>query len=968
MAASSEAVGRRVTVHEAPARRAGAGLEEKLRRHLEGEVFFDRFSRGRYATDASIYEIEPLGVVVPRSEADLEAVLSIAREEGVPLLMRGGGTSQAGQTVNRALVVDTTRHLNRLIAVDQEARTAIVQPGLVLDELNRQLKGRGLFFPVDVSTASRATLGGMAANNSAGGRSIRYGIMVHNVLGIDALLADGTACSFGPTGPDTGALQPDAYGALVEGVRAIAGGVQDEIAARFPKVLRRVGGYNLDTVDSAGHNMASLLVGSEGTLALFKRIGLRLHELPKRRVMGICRFPSFHDAMESTRHLVALDPEAVELVDSTILSLAADIPIYAPTVERMRGDAGTDCVLIVEFAGEDLSALEAKLAGLAEVMAGLGFPRAVLPAVDTGFQAAVAEVRKAGLNIVMSMKGAAKPVSFIEDCAVPLEHLGAFTAEVNELFARHGVKGTWYAHASVGCLHVRPVLNLREAADRRRLRLIAEETFALVRRFGGSHSGEHGDGIVRSEFHEAMFGRPLVRAFEQVKDLFDPAGLLNPGKIVRAPRMDEVALLRQRGELPPQPATVLDWRAWGSLRGAAEMCNNNGECRKAGGVMCPSFKVTGEEQHVTRGRANTLRLALLGRLGPDALRSTGVRAALDLCIGCKACRRECPTGVDMARMKTEVLCQQRRDGGIDLRSRLIAFLPRYAPLARRAGPLLNLVEKSAAARRLRARISGFSAERPMPAWAARPFLPKSGALPAAGEGVALLTDCFTRWFEPENGRAAERVLARGGRRVWHPPHDGRPLCCGRTFLAQGLVEEARQEAGRLMAALRPALEGGLKVVGLEPSCLYTLRDDGGDLVEPADAGLLRAGMVSFAEALEEVELTPPEGGRPDVLLHLHCHQRAHGAEKGSRGVLADRLGLSLALTPPGCCGMAGSFGYEAEHAAMSRQIAEAGPLPAVREAGGRLVVADGTSCRHQLRDLAGVRPVHLAVAVDRLLA
>lgn len=958
-----------VRVHEAPSPRRPAGLEAKLRRALEGEVLLDRFSRGRYATDASIYEIEPLGVVLPRSEADLEAVLAIAREEGVPVLMRGGGTSQAGQTVSRALVVDTSRHMNGLLALDAEKRTAIVQPGLVLDELNRQLKDKGLFFPVDVSTASRATLGGMTANNSAGGRSIRYGIMVHNVLAIDALLADGTACGFGPTGPDSSALEPAPYRALVEGARRIAGEVRHEIDARFPKVLRRVGGYNLDTVDPAGHNMASLLVGSEGTLAVFRQIALRLHALPRRRVMGICRFPSFRDAMESTRHLVALKPEAVELVDSTILALAADIPIFAPTVARMRGDGGTDCVLIVELAGEDVAALEPRLAALAEVMADLGFPDSVLPAVDPGFQAAVAEVRKAGLNIVMSMKGAAKPVSFIEDCAVPLEHLGAFTGEVTELFARHGVKGTWYAHASVGCLHVRPVLNLREEQDRRRMRAIALETFALVRRYGGSHSGEHGDGIVRSEFHEAMFGAPLVRAFEQVKDLFDPSGLLNPGKIVRAPPMDEASLLRLRGEPPEQPATVLDWSAWGSLRGAVEMCNNNGECRKAGGVMCPSFKATRDEQHVTRGRANTLRLALLGRLGPDALRSKGVRAALDLCIGCKACRRECPTGVDMARMKTEILALQRQGGGLDLRSRLIAFLPRYAPLARRAGPLLNLLEKSAAARRLRARVTGFSADRRLPAWAARPFLPGSAALPRAGEGVALFTDCFTRWFEPENARAAQRVLERGGRRVWHPPQQGRPLCCGRTFLAQGLVDEARLEAGRLMEALRPALLQGLKVVGLEPSCLYTLRDDGGDLVAPEDAALLRDGMVSLAEALEAVELPEPAGDGPPALLHLHCHQRAHGAEAPSRRLLGERLGLRLALTPAGCCGMAGSFGYEAEHDTLSRQIGEAGPVAAVREAApDGLVVADGTSCRHQFRDLAGRAPVHMAVALDRLLS
>ena len=954
---------RRVTIfrRRGPEDRRADDLEERLRREIEGEVHLDRFARGRYATDASIYEIHPLGVVVPKSMADLEAVLTIARETGTPLLMRGGGTSQAGQTVGRALVVDTSKHLSRLLHLDAAARTAVVEPGLVLDELNRRLKPSGLFFPVDVSTASRATLGGMAANNSAGSRSIRYGIMVHQVRSITGWLADGTACRFGPTDAATDGLEP-AYRRLVEGVRSIAASVEGEIQARFPKVLRRVGGYNLDTIDDQGHNMASLLVGSEGTLAVFRELELELQPLRPHRVMGVCRFPSFRKAMEAAAPLVTLGPDAVELVDRSILELARAIEIFRPTIDRLRGP-DTDCLLIVELAGEERQALERKLDELEVMMADLGHPGGVVRAVEPEFQAAIAEVRRSGLNIVMSMKGDAKPASFIEDCAVPLERLADYTAEVEAIFARYRVQATWYAHASVGCLHVRPVLNLRRPDEVARMRAIAEAVLERVRHHGGSHSGEHGDGLVRSSFHRAMLGARLVLAFEQVKDLFDPQGLLNPGKIVRAPPMDDQALMRTRPTLGQRPDTVLDWSAHGSLLGAAEMCNNNGECRKASGVMCPSFRATGDEEHVVRGRANTLRLALLGRLGPDALTSPELARALDLCLACKACARECPTGVDMARMKIEVTAQRRLAGvPLGLRERLIAYLPRYAPLAGRWPALANAVQRYPG---LRAKLTGFAADRPLPRWSTEPWRPSP---PRPGAGAALFVDCFNAWFEPENARAATRVLGRLGLPVTDLGQNGRPVCCGRTFLAQGLIEQAREEACRFVAAARPALEAGLPIVGLEPSCVGTLRQEFRDLIDAGTMAALERSVRSFAEQLALLEL-PRVGPGRSVLLHAHCHQRAQGLDDVSRQVLRDRLGVALDETPPACCGMAGSFGYEAEKAELSRRIAEQGPLPKVRAAAGdALIVADGTSCRHQFADLAGREAVHLAVAVEQLLA
>ena len=714
--------------------RGDLALAARLARAIEGEVRFEAFDRARYSTDASIYQVEPVGVVLPKTDADVQAALGIAREAGVSVVARGGGTSQAGQTIGSGLVIDFSKHLDRMLELDVDARTVWVEPGLVLDRLNRLLRPHGLCFPVDISTSSRATLGGMAANNACGARSIRYGIMVDNLLAIDALMADGQEVRFAEVpGNLEGVAGGPRYLQLIQDMRALALREADAIAAGFPKVQRRVGGYNLDRVRASGHNMAALLVGSEGTLALFQRLKLKLQPLPAHKVLGVCHFPDFHQAMASAQAIVELGPSAVELVDRSIIELGRRIPAYRPLIDRfVRGTP--DALLLVEFAGDERDHQLEGLARLKQLMAAIGRRDAVVEAIDPAAQARIWEVRTAGLNIVMSMKSAGKPVSFIEDCAVPLEHLADYTARLNEIFARHGTSGTWYAHASVGCLHVRPILNLKQEQDVRAMRAIAEEAMALVRAYKGSHSGEHGDGLVRSEFHEAMFGPRLVRAFETVKDAFDPEGALNPGKIVRAPAMDDRNLLRfPPGYAPLAIESGLDWQAWGGFLGAAEMCNNNGACRKAeAGVMCPSYRVTKDETHVTRGRANSLRLALSGQLGPDALFADAMAATLDLCVACKACRRECPTGVDMARMKIEVLHQRRQRRGLDLKDRLIAYLPRYAPYASRARRLLHLRDRLPGAAALSERLFGLSARRSLPRWHERPYRP--GANGAAARG------------------------------------------------------------------------------------------------------------------------------------------------------------------------------------------------------------------------------------------
>jgi len=971
------------------------GLERRLSAEVkEGEVHFDLFSRGRYATDASFYQMMPLGVVVPRTTDEAERVLAVARAEGVPVTARGGGTSQCGQAVNEGLIIDGSKHLNRLLELDVENRRCVVEPGIVLDDLNRRLRPHGLWCAVDVSTASRATIGGMAGNNSCGGRSLRYGTMRDNVLSIDAILADGSRALFGPLEHDLASLPAgSSLAPLARDLLGIGAREADEVAARFPKVQRRVGGYNVDALvpDARGHNLAHILVGSEGTLAYSTRIELKLWPLLGRRLVGACHFGSFHNAMDAARHLVKLKPIAVELIDSTLLQLASEIPMFQPTLKQfVRG--APEAILLVEFA-EDDAENERRLRLLEETMGDLGYgwDRAgaawggVVAVRDPVLQAAVADVRTSGLNIMMSMKQAGKPVSFVEDCAVPLQHLADYTARLTQVFERHGTRGTWYAHASEGCLHVRPVLNLRLEKDVTAMRAIAEEAFGLVRRYKGSHSGEHGDGIVRSEFHEAMFGSRLTRAFEAVKDRFDPKGLYNPGKIVRAPRFDDRTLFRYTPDYKVPPlAAALDWSGYpgegGGFQGAVEMCNNNGACRKlAGGAMCPSYRVTRNEADVTRGRANTLRLAISGQLGPDALASDGMMETLKLCVSCKACRRECPTGVDMARMKIEVLAARAKTHGLDLHRRMVAYLPHYAGLASKVPWLLNLRDRLPGAAGLLEAMAAFSARRSLPRWRSDAFRRDGTSFgPHDGREVVLFVDTFDRWFERENVDAAIEVLTAAGYRVHVPsPADRtkRALCCGRTFLSSGLVDQARAEAARVLETYAPYVSRGVPVVGLEPSCLLTFRDEF-DAMMPGQAA---RDLAANAFLIEEFIAREIETGRfvlplapvaQKAMLHGHCHQKSFGSMGDTEKVLRLVPDLAVEVVESSCCGMAGSFGYHAETVDISLAMGELSLLPAVREADAdTLVVADGSSCRHQVHDGTGRDAVHVVrVLADSLAA
>jgi FAD/FMN-containing dehydrogenase/Fe-S oxidoreductase len=1009
-----------------PANDVSVALERRLRAETEGEVMFDAASRGRYATDASIYQIMPVGVLVPKSERDVTMAIDIARDLKVPVLPRGGGTSQCGQTTGAALVIDDSKYLRNVLALDVAARTVTVQPGLVLDHLNAQLKPHGLWYPVDVSTSAQATLGGMAGNNSCGSRSIAYGNMVHNVAGISAWLSDGSSVDFGPV-TTLGTKES----AIASFVRDLAVARRDEIAARWPKVLRRVAGYNLDIFDpqsekpytsDGGVNLAHLLVGAEGTLAFTKSLTLQLSPLPTAKVLGIVNFPTFRAAMEAPQHIVKLGPSAVELVDRTMIDLSLSNPAFRPAIESaLIGKPAA--ILLVEFSGDDKAALLPKLKALVELMGDLGLPGSVVEMPDDATQKNLWEVRKAGLNIMMSLKGDGKPVSFIEDCAVPLEHLADYTDALTETFTRHGTRGTWYAHASVGTLHVRPILDMRTAGPNggaAKMRAIAEEASALVRKYKGAYSGEHGDGLCRGEWIAWQFGPAINDAFRAIKQKLDPIGLFNPGKIIDTPKMDDGSLFRfsppgapslapgldQRAYRTIPLKTVLDWSAWdvkndplteaitapgtggdntGGFAKAVEMCNNNGHCRKFdAGTMCPSYRVTRDEQHLTRGRANTLRLAISGQLGPDAFTSDAMAETMDLCVSCKGCKRDCPTGVDMARMKIEFLSHYKAKHGYTMKDKLIAKLPEYAARASRFAWLMNLRDRLPGAAGLSERWLGLSAKRTLPRWRSDTFWRAKDATMFAsadatlahaahgGKTAVLFVDTFNGTFESDNAFAAARVLTAAGYLLHTVEKRGGHHCCGRTYLASGMVDEAKAKAGALIDALQPFASAGIAIVGLEPSCLLTLRD------EALVLGLGDAARVVSEQALlfEEFIAREAKAGRfalklkasdAPILLHGHCHQKAFGAVSPVLDVLGLIPGAKPELIESSCCGMAGSFGYEARHYDVSMQMAEASLLPAIRKRPDAIVVADGTSCRHQIHDGAQREAIHVALLLDRLL-
>lgn len=999
-------------------------LAKRLREETSGEVMTDIASRGRYATDASIYQAMPVAVFVPKTAQDIAIAIQIAADMKVPVLPRGGGTSQCGQTTGTSLVIDNSKYFRNILDLNLDQGYVEVEPGMVLDHLNAQLKQHGLWFPVDVSTGGQATIGGMAGNNSCGSRSIAYGNMVHNVLGIDAWLANGQIGQFANYANSSGVAKK-----LGDFVKGLANHLQPEIEARFPKVLRRVAGYNLDIFQPQSElpytqdgsvNLSHLLVGSEGTLAYFKSLKLKLSPLAGHKVLGIVNFASFYKAMDSAQHIVKLGPTAVELVDRTMIDLARSNPSFKKTIETALIDPKAqtpEAILLVEFSGESQAPLLEKLKALEELMGDLGLPGMVVPMPDASLQKNLWEVRKAGLNIMMSLKGDGKPVSFIEDCAVPLESLADYTQALTEVFSKYGSRGTWYAHASVGTLHVRPILDMRRDGAQK-MRAVAEEASELVRKYKGAYSGEHGDGLCRGEWISWQFGPKITDALAEIKHAFDPNGLFNPGKIINPPKMDDISNFRfppSYKVIPLQPA--LDWSAWNvqnnpiteqttapgtggdpsmGLAKAVEMCNNNGHCRKFDAeVMCPSYRVTRDEKHLTRGRANTLRLALSNQLqiqdGISPLASDAIKEVMDLCVSCKACRRECPTGVDMAKMKIEFLSAYKKRMGHSFRDLAVAYLPKYAPMISSIPflpAILNLRNHIKPIAKLQEWLMGISAQRSLPIWKGNTFWNDSKAISSyqftpeqlssgSEKGVVLLADTFNAYFENENLTAALQVLKAAGYRVHIPQKNksvnqksatntcSKEFCCGRTYLAAGMVDKAKETLGELVDHLAPYAQKNIPIIGLEPSCLFTLKDEAlvmgfGEraITVSQQAQLLEEFLANEVKA-GKLKLDLKAASKP-VLFHGHCHQKAFAAVTPAMELLKLIPNAEPKLIESSCCGMAGSFGYEAEHIEVSKQMAEASLLPAIRKSPDSWVVADGTSCRHQITDGTQREAVHIA--------
>ena len=976
-------------------------LQRKIERALEGlegEARFDRVSRALYSTDASVYQIAPLGVVLPRSTRDLVRIVEIAGRLGCSITGRGGGTSQAGQAIGAGLIVDTSKHLNRVLEVNVGERWARVEPGVVLDELNAQLRPHGLRFAPDISTANRATIGGMIANNSSGARSVIYGKTIDHVLELDVVLADATVAHLRPMDREEleGACGADTLqGAIYRTVREQSLACRDEIAARFPKVLRRVGGYNLDELadlDGRGapFNLAKLIVGSEGTLALVASAKIALVPLPRAKAVLTIEFDELLDALAATPMILRHGPSAVEVMDRFILDHARESAVLdALRRSILLGEPGA--LLCVEFYGDRQDDLPPRLAALERELETRGWRCRSRRAEAAADQARIWSFREAALGLSMAMKGDEKSLSFVEDTAVAPERLRDYIERFLQIVAAHGTRAGVYAHASVGCLHVRPVVNLKTADGVKRFESIANAVADLVLEFGGALSGEHGDGLVRGPFTEKMFGPILYEAFRSVKHAFDPAGIFNPGKIVDAPPLTS-NLRFGAGYETPDPPTFFDYGEYGGLGRAVEMCSGLGVCRKTlDGTMCPSYMATREEKHSTRGRANTLRLAMAGRLSEAGLGPDDLFDVLDLCLECRACKAECPVGVDVARFKSEFLADYWQRKGMPLRPRAIGNIHTLLAWGSGIPGLATVVARSRIARRLGEMALGIDRRRAMPALArstfAREFGRRAsprhgrekesrGSRATGGDGrrsVVLFNDTFTNYCHPEIGIAAAEVLDCGGITVRLVPH----ACCGRPLISQGMLDKARRLAGRNAEALAGAAAARERIVFLEPSCLSAVREDApallrGDLRRRAQA--VASACVLFEEFVEHesrtssIDLSIREGPRT-ILLHGHCHQKAMGLVSPARALLSRLPSSTVVDLDAGCCGMAGSFGYATEHYDVSRAIGERKLLPAVRAmAPDSVLVASGTSCREQIAHFAGVTAVHPAVLLRSVLA
>ena len=959
--------------------RAGesAELAEALRRVVGGEVRFDSYTRHLFSRDASMYTIEPVGVVFPRDSADVAAVVTTAAEFGVPVLPRGAGTSLAGQTVGHAIVMDLSRHMNRIIEIDAERRVAQVQPGVVQEQLNLAGARHGLVFGPDTSTRNRATLGGMIGNNSAGSQSVRYGMTIDHVLTLDVVLSDASQATFGPlTAGELLSLPtaPTLYETICRDLPRLVERHREAIATGFPQFWRQSGGYRLDRLArSAGLDLAKFVVGSEGTLVTVVEATVQLVPAPRHRVIAVGHFMSVQAAIEATEDALACQPAAVELLDRTIIELSRQKIEYRSLGSILHGDP--QALLFVTFFGDTLAEATAGLDRLEEGWRAHGHGYYTLRAVEATEQAALLKVREAGLGLLMAAStGARRPLAFVEDTAVEPAKLASYTDRFRQILDSHGLTAGFYGHCSVGCLHIRPFVDLSAPGQPELMRAVAEEVRDLVLEYGGVNSSEHGDGLARSEFNRRVFGDKLYAAMQETKRLFDPENRMNPGKIVDAPAMTDH--LRDVAPPPgPALATRLRFDAQGGMRGAADRCMNIGLCRKAStGVMCPSYMATREEEHSTRGRANALLHALSMPDPRAALGSDRLHGILDLCLECKACKSECPLGVDMAALKTEALAAYHDEHGVPWRSRMFGNIRTLNRLGSAAFPLSNLATGWRPARLMAERWLGISAARPLPrfqrqdlrSWFRRRA---AQARPASQGELIFLADSFTTFTEPSLGRAAIELLELAG---WQVRFESAG-CCGRASLSKGLVDQAQRMAAAMADRLGEAAARGVPIVGVEPSCLLTLRDEYSALLpdDPRAQALAAATRLPEELLLEAIAagrlVLPPENGVRGrrIMFHGHCHQKALAGTAATVDLLRSIPGADVIEVDAGCCGMAGSFGFEAEHYELSMSIGELRLFPAVRaEAQETIIAATGVSCRQQIEHGTG-RPARHPLEIIR---
>ena len=945
-------------------------IADELTRRVDGEVRFDPYSRLLYSTDASIYQMEPVGVVIPRSAADVQAVVEFGAREGIPVLPRSGGTSLAGQTVNHAIVLDFSKYLNNVLEVNPQEQWARVQPGIILEQLTRQVSSHGLQYAPDPTTANRACVGGGIGNNTCGAHSVIYGKTLDHVRELEVVLSDGSRAHLGELTPaelesrlSAGGLEGEIY----RGVLRIAREQKDEIDRTYAKIQRRVSGYNLDEfILDDGHggpvNLARMVVGSEGTLCVVTEAKVNLVPRPTMTSLSILHFRTIFDASEATTRVLTHDPSSIELIDKMVLDRGREALGSSRNLSFIEGDPGA--MLVVEFYGETEDELTARMNAL---KADIGLAYACVNILDRAGQAAVWNVRKGGLGLLMSTRGDAKPIPFVEDPAVDPSVMGEFVRRFDEIVTEHGTTAGYYGHASVGCLHIRPLISLKNEEGINKMVSIGDAVSDLIKEFGGSMSGEHGDGIVRGVWTRKMFGDQIYNAFRELKQTWDPQGIMNPGKIIDTPPMTEnlrYGMTYQATDLP----TSLDFSADFGYAGAVEMCNGMGACRKLDGSMCPSFMATRDEEHSTRGRANLLRAALSGRMPEGAegsITDRRIHEALDLCLECKACKAECESGVDMAKLKYEFLDHYHKEHGVPLRSRLFANINALNRLGSRYAPISNWLAGTGLGRSLASAFLGIAPQRRQPAFAPQSLPQWFAERNRNGHGakygtVALYNDTFMNYNYPEIGIAAVEVLEAAGYSV-ELVDEG---CCGRPMISKGLLDQAREQANSNIDALHAYAERGIPIVGCEPSCLLTLRDEYPEFVADeraqavAENSFLIDEFLAQAHSAGKLDLQFSELGKK-VMFHGHCHQKAITGTGDAMFMLNLPPGYEAELINAGCCGMAGSFGFEKEHYDISMQIGGLSLFPAIQAKPDWEVAVMGVSCRQQVEHGAGRRARHL---------